>query len=66
MRQKFPDEELTFDDERLQEQAKIEGPKNCITQGCDMYGTVLTSYLCTTCYNKQRQEVIIRKEIISL
>ncbi|KAL0271634.1 UNVERIFIED_CONTAM: hypothetical protein PYX00_008665 [Menopon gallinae] len=56
LKQKFPDEELTFDDERLQEQAKIEGPKNCITQGCNMYGTVLTSYLCTTCYNKQRQE----------
>ncbi|KAK6631493.1 hypothetical protein RUM44_006020 [Polyplax serrata] len=53
---KLAEENSNLEDERLQEQAKLEGPKNCITQGCNMYGTVLTSYLCTSCYEKQRQE----------
>lgn len=56
---KLAEENSNLEDERLQEQAKLEGPKNCITQGCNMYGTVLTSYLCTSCYEKQRQEVCI-------
>lgn len=57
LKQKLAEENSNLEDERLQEQAKLEGPKNCITQGCTMYGTVLTSYLCTSCYEKQRQEV---------
>lgn len=56
LKQKLAEENSNLDDERLQEQAKLEGPKNCITQGCNMYGTVLTAYLCTSCYEKQRQE----------
>lgn len=60
LKQKLAEENSNLEDEKLQEQAKLEGPKNCITVGCNMYGTVLTSYLCTSCYEKQRHQVGFR------
>lgn len=44
------------DEIRLQELAATEGPSLCINPGCSMYGTALTSYMCTSCYNKQKEQ----------
>ncbi|KAK2721050.1 hypothetical protein QYM36_003362, partial [Artemia franciscana] len=40
----------------LAEQAALEGPTMCINPGCNMYGTAVTSYMCTSCYARQREE----------
>ncbi|KAG1665575.1 OTU domain-containing protein 7B [Nymphon striatum] len=32
------------------------GPIHCINPGCELYGTVATSYLCSACFEKQKQK----------
>ncbi|KAF4519703.1 hypothetical protein B566_EDAN003953 [Ephemera danica] len=43
---------------RLHDLAVSEGPSLCINPGCNMYGTAVTSYMCTACYSKQRDQEI--------
>lgn len=45
---------------RLQEQALLEGPLKCINANCDLFGTVLTSYMCDKCYETQRNEELTK------
>ncbi|CAH1796731.1 unnamed protein product [Owenia fusiformis] len=33
-------------------------PTKCMNSGCELYGTAATSYLCTGCYAKQKEEAI--------
>ena len=40
----------------LAEMAIQEGPSPCINPNCTMYGTALTSYMCTACYAKQLEQ----------
>lgn len=40
----------------LAEMAIQEGPSPCINPNCSMYGTALTSYMCTACYAKQLEQ----------
>ena len=40
----------------LAEVAIQEGPSPCINPNCTMYGTALTSYMCTACYAKQLEQ----------
>lgn len=40
----------------LAEVAVQEGPSRCINPDCTMYGTALTSYMCTGCYTKQLEQ----------
>ncbi|CAL4064377.1 unnamed protein product, partial [Meganyctiphanes norvegica] len=37
-------------------QDETEGPIECINSGCNMYGTALTSYMCSSCFAKQKEE----------
>lgn len=48
-----------FENLKLQEQAYLEGSLSCINPGCDQFGTALTSYMCTDCYEKQRNDEIL-------
>lgn len=34
----------------------IEGPVQCVNPGCIMFGTAATSYLCTACFVRQKQQ----------
>jgi len=40
----------------LAEMALQEGPSPCINPDCSMFGTALTSYMCTACYSKQLEQ----------
>lgn len=40
----------------LAEMAIQEGPSPCINPNCSMFGTALTSYMCTACYAKQLEQ----------
>lgn len=53
---KLDSERKHFEMIKLREQALIEGPLKCVNIGCEQYGTALTSYMCSTCFNKQRQQ----------
>lgn len=40
----------------LAETALQEGPSPCINPNCTMYGTAVTSYMCTACYARQLEQ----------
>nr|XP_045601383.1 OTU domain-containing protein 7B-like isoform X2 [Procambarus clarkii] len=42
--------------EQLEHQSEMEGPVQCINPGCNMYGTALTSYMCSSCFSKQKEQ----------
>ncbi|XP_071449536.1 OTU domain-containing protein 7B-like [Hetaerina americana] len=43
------------DDWNTSDSAELEVPSMCINAGCGLYGTSLTSYMCTVCYQKQKE-----------
>ncbi|XP_042238771.1 uncharacterized protein LOC121877225 isoform X2 [Homarus americanus] len=42
--------------QQLQHQAEVEGPVQCINPGCSLYGTAVTSYMCSACFSKQKEQ----------
>ena len=40
----------------LAETAIQEGPSPCINPNCTMFGTAVTSYMCTACYARQLEQ----------
>ncbi|XP_063615008.1 uncharacterized protein LOC134788085 [Penaeus indicus] len=53
---KRQEEELKQLELELEHQAVMEGPVQCINPGCNMYGTAVTSYMCSSCFSKQREQ----------
>ncbi|XP_045122049.1 OTU domain-containing protein 7A-like isoform X2 [Portunus trituberculatus] len=56
VRRRQEEEVRQLEKEQLERQAEVEGPVQCINLGCNMYGTALTSYMCSTCFSKQREQ----------
>lgn len=56
VRRRQEEEVRQLEMEQLERQAEVEGPVQCINPGCSMYGTALTSYMCSTCFSKQREQ----------
>ncbi|XP_050732516.1 OTU domain-containing protein 7A-like isoform X2 [Eriocheir sinensis] len=56
VRRRQEEEVRQLEVEQLERQAEVEGPVQCINPGCSMYGTALTSYMCSTCFSKQREQ----------
>ncbi|XP_064119477.1 OTU domain-containing protein 7A-like [Macrobrachium nipponense] len=56
MRKRQKEEMKQLELEQLEHQVEMEGPSECINPGCSMYGTALTSYMCSSCYAKQKEE----------
>lgn len=46
----------TTDEFLMKAQAIKEGPIQCITPGCEFYGSLYTCYMCSKCYNRQKKE----------
>ena len=42
--------------ERLCDTVVVEGHRQCINPGCVLYGTALTSYMCTDCFVHQKEQ----------
>ncbi|XP_046399998.1 OTU domain-containing protein 7B-like isoform X2 [Ischnura elegans] len=49
------EEKKLKDDWNVKDSAEMEVPSMCINAGCGLYGTSLTSYMCTVCYQKQKE-----------
>lgn len=56
LRKRQEEEMKQLELEQLEHQAEMEGPVECINPGCNMYGTALTSYMCSACFAKQREQ----------
>jgi OTU domain-containing protein 7 len=49
---------MKVEQRRLSRETVRGAPVQCITPGCNMFGTDETSYLCSTCYSRQKQEAL--------
>ncbi|KAK7073278.1 hypothetical protein SK128_015178 [Halocaridina rubra] len=56
LRKRQEEEMKQIELKQLEHQVEVEGPVECINPGCNMYGTALTSYMCSSCYSKQKEE----------
>ncbi|KAG8235343.1 hypothetical protein J437_LFUL015851 [Ladona fulva] len=52
---KQAEERKPKEDWNLKDGGELELPSVCINAGCGLYGTSLTSYMCTMCYQKQKE-----------
>nr|CAD7407275.1 unnamed protein product [Timema poppensis] len=56
MKQKQAEERKWNEELKLKEIASLECPSKCINPSCDQLGTAITSYMCRSCFEKQRDQ----------
>ncbi|CAG2056619.1 unnamed protein product [Timema podura] len=56
MKQKQAEERKQNEELKLKEIASLECPSKCINPSCDQLGTAITSYMCRSCFEKQRDQ----------
>ncbi|XP_064620205.1 OTU domain-containing protein 7B-like isoform X3 [Lineus longissimus] len=49
---------MKIEQKRLSRETIKGAPVQCITPGCNMFGTDETSYLCSSCFSRQKQEAL--------
>ncbi|CAG0893315.1 unnamed protein product [Darwinula stevensoni] len=54
--QKSGKESVPTQEERLRRRVESEGFVECVNPGCNHYGSASTSYLCETCFERQKRE----------